>query len=223
MDMKLIVILIFGVLSLFLCLTSAIFTKTEKVKTFIALKGLASFSYVLLSLVACNLVFNMKAYILFIISGIVVFMFSNIVRAIPTRSDMFRTFYTFVEAIGFAFLTVSLFFMIEMPLIGLIAAAVAFIATMIVYLVLKKKDLKKDKLASLLLILTASLLLGISANFAIIFLTAQAFVFAGGAALLFAYVILQTFTSFTNKGCVIAKNILLGVGQICLALSIFFI
>ena len=203
MDMKLIVILIFGVLSLFLCLTSSIFTKTEKVKTFIALKGLASFSYVLLSLVACNLVFNMKAYILFIISGIVVFMFSNLVRAIPTRSDMFRTFYTFVEAIGFAFLIVSLFFMIEMPLIGLIAAAVAFIATMIVYLVLKKKDLKKDKLASLLLILTASLLLG-------------------GAALLFAYVILQTFTSFTNKGCVIAKNILLGLGQICLALSIFF-
>ncbi len=221
--MKLIVILIFGILSLFLCLTSAFFTKTEKVKTFIALKGLASFSLVLLSLIACNLVFNMKAYFLFIIAGIVVFMFSNIVRAIPTRSDMFHTFYTFVEAIGFAFLTISLFFMIEMPLIGLIAGAVAFIATMIVYLILRKKDLKKDKLASLLLIFTASLLLGISVNFAIIFLTVQSFIFAGGALLLFAYVILQSFTSFTNKRCVVAKNILLGLGQICLALSIYFI
>ena len=223
MDMKLIVILIFGVLSLFLCLTSSIFTKTEKVKTFIALKGLASLSYVLLALVACNLVFTMKAYSLFIIAGIVVFMFSNIVRAIPTRSDMFHTFYSFIEAIAFAFLVVSLFFVVEMPLIGLIAGAGAFVVTMILYLVLRKKDLKKDKLANIALILTSSLFFGIGINFAIIFLTAQSFIMAGGAALLFAYVVLQTFTLFTNKKCVIAKNILLGLGQICLALSIFFI
>ena len=223
MDTKLIVILIFAVLSLFLCLTSSLFTKTEKVKTFIALKGLSSFSYALLGLVACNLVFNMKAYSLFIIVGIVVFMFSNIVRAIPTRSDMFHTFYTFIEALGFAFLTVSVFFIVEMPLIGLIAAAGTFLVTMIVYLIVRKKDLKKDKLANLSLILTASLLLGVAVNFAIIFLTVQAFIMAGGAALLFTYVVLQAFTSFTNKSCVIAKNIMLGLGQICLALSIFFI
>jgi hypothetical protein len=134
-----------------------------------------------------------------------------------------HTFYTFIESIAFAFLVISVFFVMEMPLIGLIAGAAAFIVTMILYLVLRKKDLKKDKLASLTLIFASSMFLGIAINFAIMFLTIQSFIFAGGAALLFAYMILQSFTLFTNKKCVIAKNILLGVGQVCLALSIYFI
>ncbi len=223
MDTKMIALLCFGVLSLFLCLLSSLFTKTEKVKTFIAIKGLASFSYVLLSLIACNLIYNMKAYSLFIVVGIVAFMFSTTIRAIPTRSDMFHTFYTFIEAIGFAFMSVNVFFLMEIPLFGLAGGAGAFLIMMIIYLVLRKGDAKKDKIANLLLILTSAILLGVCANFAVIAFTPQALIMAGGAALAFSYVIIQTLTSFTNKKAGIAKNILLGLALICLALSIYFI
>ena len=220
---KLIVLICFGVLSLFLCILSALYTKTEKVKTFIAIKGLASFSYVLLALISCNMIYTMKAYSLFIVIGIATFMFSCIIRAIPTKSDMFHAFYTLIEAIGFAFMLTSVFFLMEFPLFGLIGGLGSFLIVMIVYLVLRKKHITKDKLANLLLQLTSSLFLGITVHFAIVSLTAQAFIMAGGAILAFSYVIIQTFSHFTNKKTGIAKNILIGVALILLALSIYFI
>ncbi len=223
MDIKLITIIIFGVLSLFLCCLSAFFTKTEKVKTFIAIKGLASFSYILLALIACNLVFKIQAYTLFIIVGMTLFMFSTTIRAIPTRSDMFHTFYTFVEGLGFGFLITSIFFLIEFPLYGLAGAAGAFLILMIVYLIVRKKDQSKDKLANLFLQLTSFALLGISANFAVITLTLQSILMAAGALLASVYVIIQTFTLFTNKKCGMVKNLFIGLALILLGLSIFFI
>ncbi len=221
--MKLLTILIFGVLSLFLCFLSAFFTKTEKVKTFIAIKGLANFSYILLALIACNLIFKIQAYTLFIIVGLALFMFSTTIRAIPTRSDMFHTFYTFVEALGFAFMIVSVFFLIELPLYGLASGAGAFLILMIIYLVLRKADQKKDKFANLILQLASLLLLCITLNLVIISFTTQSLVMAIGALFATVYVIIQTFTTFTNKKCGIVKNIFIGLALICLALSIFFI
>ena len=223
MDSRYIVIGCFGALALFLCFFAGFFTKTEKVKTFIALKSLASFSYVILALVACNFVFKTYAYSLFIIGGLAAFMLSTIVRAIPTRSDMFRTFYTYIEGFGFGMMVVSFFFLMNLPLIGFIVGGVAFIAYLITYLVVRKKDTKKDKLANLFLQLIYSFLLGIAINYAIAIFTIQSILLAFGALVCGAYVTLQTFTTFTNKKCVIAKNVLLGVGLILLALSIFFI
>lgn len=223
MDTRLLAIICFGALALFLCFFAGFFTKTEKVKTFIMLKSLASFSYVLLGLIACNLVYNLNANSLFIIIGLVIFLVSTVVRAIPTKTDMFHVFYTLIESLGFASFIVSMFFLIEKPFIGLIAGAGTFVVLMTVYLIVKKAHVKKDKLVNLLLQLASSLFLGISVNLAIILVSIQSFLIAGGALLVFVYTIIQTFSHFTNKKCGAAKNILLGFGLICLALAIYFI
>ena len=223
MDTRYIAIMCFGALALFLCFLAGFFTKTERVKTYIAIKGLANFSYILLALICSNLIFNMYAYALFIVIGLIAFMFSTTIRAIPTRSDMFHAFYTIIEAIGFISMTTSIFFLVEMPIIGMIVAAALFVVLMIVYLITRKADAKKDKIANLILILTSCAYLGIAINLVIVTMSVQAFLMAGGGLLTMAYTIIQTHTSFTNKKCGIAKNILMGLGLICIALSIFFI
>ena len=116
-----------------------------------------------------------------------------------------------------------MFFLIEKPYIGLIIGAGTFIVLMIVYLVVKKSHAKKDKLANLLLQIASSMFLGISVNLAILLLSVQSFLIAGASLIIFAYTIIQTFSHFTNKKCGAAKNILLGLGLICLSLAIYFI
>jgi len=150
-------------------------------------------------------------------------MFSCIVRSIPTKTDMFHTFYTIIESISFAFMLTSVFFLMDFPLFGLIGGIVAFITVMIIYLILRKRDSKKDKLLNLVLIFTSSLFAGLTINFAIVSLSSQGFLMAIGAVVAFAYMVLQTNTFYANKKVVIAKNILLGCALIILALSIYFI
>ena len=223
MDNRLIAMICFGALALFLCFFAGFFSKREKVKTFIMLKSLASFSYVLLALIACNLIYLLNAFSLFIIIGLIIFLESTIIRAIPTKTDMFHVFYTIIESLGFASFIVSIFFLIEKPFIGLIVGASAFLILMIVYLVVKKAHAKKDKLSNLLLQFLSSMFLGISINLALILLSIQSFLLVGGSLLIFVYTIIQTFTHFANKKCGVAKNLLLGLGLICLAVSLFFI
>lgn len=223
MDTKYISLICFGALALTLCFFAAFFTKTEKVKTYIATKGLASFSYIVLALTSANLIYGLPATSLFVTLGLIAFMFSTIIRAIPTRSDMFHAFYSIIESFGFAFLAISVFFMIEMPMIGGIVAGGVFLVLMIIYLIIRKADAKKDKLANLLLILSCSAFFGLAINCVVDLMTIQAFMIAGGGLLLSIYTVLQTFTSFTNKKCSITKNIFAGLGLILLAVSIFFI
>lgn len=223
MDTRYIILGCFGILALTLCLLSALFTKTEKVKVFIILKGLSTFSYVLLALISINLVYNMSAFSLFVTIGLCAFMFSNIVRAIPTKTDMFRTFYTYIESFGFAFLVTSTFFLIEKPFIGLIIGSCAFIIMMIVYLVMKKSHLKKLKFANLLLLITSLVFSGITINLLCLMFSVQNLLLTIGAVFLSTYVGIQVFSHFQNKTNNITKNIFLGLGLILLALSIFFI
>lgn len=223
MDTRYIVLGCFGVLALTLCLLSALFTKTEKVKTFIMLKGLSTFSYVLLALISINLVYNMSASSLFITIGLCAFMFSNIVRAIPTKTDMFRTFYTYIESFGFAFLATSIFFLIAKPFIGLIAGGVTFVVMMIVYLVIMKSHPKKLKFANLFLLITSLIFSGITINLLCVMFSIQNILLTVGAIFLSVYTIIQVMSHFQNKKANITKNIFLGFGLILLALSIFFI
>ena len=223
MDAKLIVIIAFGVLALGMCLLSALYTKTEKVKSYIAVKGIASLTYLTLAVVATNLIYITYAYAIFIILALALFMYSSIVRAIPTRSDMFRSLYTLFESIAFACLVVAVFFLFTMPLYGLLGGVVAFLVLMIIYLVKRKEDPSKDKLFNLLLFFCSSILLGTAMNFVVLAFSVTSLLIALGSVFAFVYVVLQNFTSFTNKKAGIAKNIFLGVALIILALAIYFI
>ena len=223
MDAKLIVVIAFGVLALGMCFLSAFFTRTDKVKSFISIKGLTSLTYLSLAIVSTNLIYITYAYAIFIILALALFMFSSIVRAIPTRSDMFRSLYTLFESIAFACLVVSVFFLFTMPLYGLIGGLVAFLVLMIVYLVKRKADAKKDKLANLLLFFCSSMFLGTAFQFVIMTFSITSLLMTLGSTFAFVYVILQNFTAFTNKKAGIVKNIFLGVALILIALTIYFI
>lgn len=223
METKYIALICFGILSLFLCLFSAIFTKTEKTKIFITLKGLAGLSYIALALVGANLNYKLEAYALFVALALIIFMFSSTIRAIPTKTDMFHTYYSSVEAFGFAFLTLSMFFQFASPFIGLGAGVGVSLILLLIYLLLKKKQSKKDKAANLILFFFASLFLGVSANYIILSFSVQSLMYLLSGVSTFTYTIFQNFTHFTTKKYMITKNILLGVGLILASLTIFFI
>ena len=223
MDTKLIIVIAFGVLALAMCVLSACYTKTEKVKSYIAIKGLATLCYLSLAVVSTNLIFATYAYAIFIILGLALFMFSSIIRAIPTRSDMFRAFYTLFESIAFGCFITSVFFLFSKPYYGLIGGLATFLILMIIYLVKRKEDFKKDKLANLLLFLCSSIFFGISMNFAIISFSLNSLLFAVSSAFAFTYVILQNFSNFANKKANIVKNLFLGIALILASLAIYFI
>lgn len=223
MDTRLFALIAFGVLALFMCFLSAFYTKSEKVKSFIAIKSLSSLSYIVLAVVSTNLVYITYAYALFIVLALAIFMMSNIVRAIPTRSDMFHSFYTFFESLAVCSLIISVIFLFSKPLYGLVIGVSFFLVLLVAYLIKKKTDTKKDKLTNLLLFLASCLYLGISANFAVITFSVVSMLMAVSGLFLFVYVILQNFTLFTNKKAGIVKNIFLGISLIIVSLAIFFI
>ena len=223
METKYIALICFGILSLFLCLFSAIFTKTEKTKIFITLKGLAGLSYITLALVGANLNYKLEAFALFVALALIIFMFSSTIRDIPTKTDMFHTYYTYVASFAFAFMTISLFFQFANPLIGLLSGFGASLILLLVYLLTKKKHQTKDKIANIILFLFSSLYLGMSINYIVAAFSVQSLIYTLSALSTFVYVILQNFTHFTTKKYMITKNIFLGVGLILAALTIFFI
>ena len=223
MDAKLIVIIAFGVLALAMCFLSGFYTRTDRVKSFIAVKGLATLSYLALAVVSTNLLYITYAYATFIILGLSLFMFSSIVRAIPTRSDMFHAFYTLFESIAFGAFVASVFFLFSKPFYGLIGGIVTFLTLMTIYLIKHKEDAKKDKLTNLLLFLCASTYLGITFNFVIVSFSATSLLLTFSSTFALMYVILQNFTSFSNKKTSIIKNVFLGVALIITALAVYFI
>ena len=223
MDAKIIVVIAFGVLALAMCFLSAFYTRTDKVKSYITIKGLSSLTYLTLAIVSTNLIFITYAYAIFIILALALFMFSSVIRAIPNRTDMFHSLYTLFESIAFACLIVSIFFLFSFPLYGLLGGLVSFLTLMIIYLVKRKNDAKKDKLANLLLFFCCSIYLGITLNFVVVAFSVTSLILAFSSLFAFVYVVLQNFSLFTNKKAGIVKNIFLGVALILSALAIFFI